>query len=53
MTGIYNGRNYIQFGLLDPKATTFGNILKKANSIMKKLISLNELELATVRLMVW
>jgi len=30
MTGIYNSRNYVKFGLLDPKATTFGNILKKA-----------------------
>jgi len=30
MTGIYNNRNYIRFGLLDPKATTFGHILKRA-----------------------
>ena len=30
MTGIYNSRNYIKFGLLDPKATTFGHIMKKA-----------------------
>lgn len=30
MTGIYNVRNYIEFGLLDPKATTFGQLLKKA-----------------------
>lgn len=30
MTGIYNSRNYIRFGLLDPKSTTFGNVLKKA-----------------------
>ena len=30
MTGIYNERNYIEFGLLDPKATTFGHVLKKA-----------------------
>ena len=30
MTGIYNVRNYIEFGLLDPKATTFGNLLKSA-----------------------
>ncbi|MCA9033681.1 MAG: sulfatase-like hydrolase/transferase [Planctomycetaceae bacterium] len=29
MTGIYNVRNYIEFGLLDPKATTFGHLLKK------------------------
>lgn len=33
MTGIYNARNYIEFGLLDPKATTFGNILKNAGYI--------------------
>jgi arylsulfatase A len=30
MTGIYNVRNYIDFGTLDPKATTFANLLKKA-----------------------
>lgn len=30
MTGIYNVRNYIEFGLLDPKATTFGHLLKEA-----------------------
>ncbi len=30
MTGRYNSRNYIRFGLLDPKATTFGHILKQA-----------------------
>jgi arylsulfatase A len=30
MTGIYNHRNYIRFGLLDPKATTFANVLKQA-----------------------
>lgn len=30
MTGIYNNRNYIQFGLLDPNATTFANILRDA-----------------------
>lgn len=30
MTGIYNVRNYIRFGLLDPQATTFGHALKKA-----------------------
>ena len=29
MTGIYNNRNYIRFGLLDPKVTTFAHILKK------------------------
>ena len=30
MTGIYNHRNYIRFGLLDPEATTFAHVLKKA-----------------------
>lgn len=30
MTGIYNNRNYIEFGLLDPTATTFAHLLKKA-----------------------
>ncbi|MEY4938319.1 MAG: hypothetical protein RIQ93_54 [Verrucomicrobiota bacterium] len=30
MTGIYNVRNYIEFGLMDPKATTFANLLKQA-----------------------
>ena len=30
MTGIYNNRNYLQFGLLDPRATTFGHVLKQA-----------------------
>lgn len=30
MTGIYNVRNYIRFGLLDPKQTTFAHLLKKA-----------------------
>ena len=28
MTGIYNSRNYIEFGLLDPKSYTFGNLLR-------------------------
>ncbi len=28
MTGQYNNRNYIRFGLLDPAATTFGNALR-------------------------
>ncbi|MCB1229676.1 MAG: sulfatase-like hydrolase/transferase, partial [Verrucomicrobiae bacterium] len=28
MTGIYNSRNYIRFGILDPEATTFGNLLR-------------------------
>jgi len=30
MTGIYNVRNYIEFGILDLKATTFGQLLKRA-----------------------
>jgi arylsulfatase A len=30
MTGIYNVRNYIDFGNMDPKCVTFGNILKQA-----------------------
>lgn len=30
MTGIYNVRNYIEFGVIDPQATTFGHLLKKA-----------------------
>ena len=30
MTGIYNQRNYIRFGLLDPAATTFAHLLKGA-----------------------
>jgi len=30
MTGIYNNRNYIRFGLLDPRAKTFAHVLKKA-----------------------
>lgn len=30
MTGIYNVRNYIEFGLLDLKATTFAHLLKQA-----------------------
>jgi arylsulfatase A len=28
MTGIYNNRNYVQFGVLDPKQTTFANIIR-------------------------
>ena len=28
MTGLYNVRNYIEFGTLDPKATTFAHLLK-------------------------
>ena len=30
MTGIYNSRNYVRFGLLDPAAYTFGNLLQDA-----------------------
>ena len=30
MTGMYNVRNYIDFGTIDPQATTFGNLLKNA-----------------------
>lgn len=30
MTGIYNSRNYVRFGLLDPSAYTFGNLLRDA-----------------------
>jgi arylsulfatase A len=30
MTGMYNVRNYTQFGAIDPQATTFGHLLKEA-----------------------
>lgn len=30
MTGLYNQRNYIRFGLLDPKAVTFAQLFKRA-----------------------
>ena len=30
MTGIYNVRNYIQFGMMDPGATTFAHLFKNA-----------------------
>jgi len=30
MTGLYNKRNYANFGLLDPSQKTFGNLLKDA-----------------------
>jgi arylsulfatase A len=30
MTGRYNVRNYINFGNMDPRAVTFGNLLKQA-----------------------
>lgn len=33
MTGMYNIRNYIEFGTIDPQATTFGNLLKNAGYI--------------------
>ena len=30
MTGLYNVRNYVRFGQMDPQAVTFGNLLKQA-----------------------
>ncbi len=30
MTGISNNRNYLRFGVLDPEATTFAHLLKRA-----------------------
>jgi arylsulfatase A len=30
MTGIYNHRNYLRFGVLDPEAKTFGHLFRKA-----------------------
>ena len=30
MTGIYNVRNYVRFGVLDREQTTFANLLKRA-----------------------
>ncbi|MCH5373242.1 MAG: sulfatase-like hydrolase/transferase [Planctomycetes bacterium] len=30
MTGIYNVRNYVRFGLLDPKQTTFAHLFREA-----------------------
>ena len=30
MTGIYNNRNYLKFGFLDPASTTFAQLMKKA-----------------------
>lgn len=30
MTGIYNNRNYVKFGVLDPEAKTFGHLFQKA-----------------------
>src|SRR5262245_52864178 len=30
MTGIYNVRNYVQFGHLDPRATTFAQLFRRA-----------------------
>src|SRR4051812_42072440 len=33
MTGVYNIRNYIDFGTLDRKATTFGHLMKSAGYV--------------------
>jgi arylsulfatase A len=33
MTGLYNVRNYFEFGLLDPKATTFAQVFKQAGYV--------------------
>jgi arylsulfatase A len=33
MTGIYNVRNYIDFGTLDRQATTFGHLMKRAGYV--------------------
>ncbi len=33
MTGLYNVRNYIDFGTLDPQATTFGHLFKRAGYV--------------------
>jgi arylsulfatase A len=30
MTGMSNARNYVRFGILDPRSTTFGNLIQKA-----------------------
>lgn len=30
MTGIYNNRNYVRFGVLDPQEKTFGNLFRSA-----------------------
>jgi arylsulfatase A len=30
MTGLYNVRNYVEFGAMDPRVTTFGHLLKRA-----------------------
>ncbi len=30
MSGRYNSRNYVRFGMLDPSVTTFGNVLREA-----------------------
>ena len=30
MTGIYNNRNYVEFGVLDPEAKTFGHLFQEA-----------------------
>lgn len=33
MTGLYNVRNYIEFGAMDRKVTTFGHLLKRAGYV--------------------
>lgn len=33
MTGLYNVRNYIDFGTLDPEATTFAHVLRRAGYV--------------------
>ncbi len=33
MTGLYNVRNYLEFGAMDPSATTFGHYLKRAGYV--------------------
>jgi arylsulfatase A len=33
MTGMSNARNYIEFGAMEPKSTTFGNLLQKAGYV--------------------
>ena len=33
MTGRYNARNYVKFGLLHPDEITFGNVLKEAQYV--------------------
>jgi arylsulfatase A len=33
MTGLYNVRNYVEFGAMDPKVTTFGHLFKAAGYV--------------------